>query len=134
MMKTITDLARRYEENPLLKPADLRPICPGWKVECLLNPGVFRFQGRIGLVVRVAERPPQCDGFITIASLADTGETYTTDFSKNDPDLDLSDPRVIRFNGADYLTTLSHLRLLWSDDGIHFREDAAHPPLIGEGP
>jgi beta-1,2-mannobiose phosphorylase / 1,2-beta-oligomannan phosphorylase len=133
-MKTTADLALRFETNPLVKPTDLRPIRSGWKVECLLNPGVFRFQGRTGLVVRVAERPPQRDGFVTIATLADTGEAYTTDFPRNDPDLDLSDPRVLRFDGDDYLTTLSHLRLLWSNDGIHFREDPAYPPLSGEGP
>jgi len=40
----MADLAKRLAENPMLKPSDIRPSCPGMKVECLLNPGVFRFQ------------------------------------------------------------------------------------------
>jgi predicted GH43/DUF377 family glycosyl hydrolase len=133
-MTTATELVRRFDANPLLTTANLKPLQPEWKIECLLNPGVFRFQNRTGLLVRVAERPPQRSGFVTIASLADNGYTFTTDFPRGDPELDLSDPRVLRYDGNDYLTTLSHLRILWSDDGSHFREDPAHPPLFGETP
>jgi beta-1,2-mannobiose phosphorylase / 1,2-beta-oligomannan phosphorylase len=31
------------------------------------------------------------------------------------------------------LTTISHLRLLSSDDEIHFMEDPAYPGLFGDG-
>jgi len=40
---------------------------------------------------------------------------------------------VINYKGVDYLTTLSHLRLLCSDDGINFSEQEGYPPLTGEG-
>ena len=50
-----------------------------------------------------------------------------------DPRLDLSDPRVISFEGRDYLTTLSHLRLLASEDGVHFVEPEQSQPLMGSG-
>ena len=50
------------------------------------------------------------------------------------PKLDRSDPRVYRYDRVDYLTTISHLRPVCSEDGIHFREQDAIPPLIGEGP
>ena len=53
---------------------------------------------------------------------------------RKDPSLDLSDPRVLHHDGSDYLTTLSHLRLLGSPDGIHFTEDPAYPLLHGHGP
>ena len=56
------------------------------------------------------------------------------EFDRKDPSLDLSDPRVLHHDGSDYLTTLSHLRLLGSPDGIHFTEDPAYPLLHGHGP
>jgi predicted GH43/DUF377 family glycosyl hydrolase len=55
------------------------------------------------------------------------------EFDSHDSRLDLSDPRVIHFDGRDYLTTLSHLRLLSSDDGLHFTEVEGAAPLMGSG-
>ena len=58
----MNDLARRFAENPILRPGDLRPSVEGMEVTCLLNPGVFRYQGQTWLLVRVAERPAQVPG------------------------------------------------------------------------
>lgn len=124
----------RFPQNPLLKPGDLGPSQPGWKVECLLNPGVFRFQDRTWLLVRVAERPPQHDGRVTFPILSAAGDIRLHGFDHNDPLLDLSDPRVLRYDGTDYLTTLSHLRLLASEDGVHFHENGTPVLLQGRGP
>ncbi|MGD0139907.1 MAG: glycoside hydrolase family 130 protein [Tepidisphaeraceae bacterium] len=132
-MNNTSDLARRFPENPLLRPADFQPSRPGWHVECLLNPGVFRLNGKTCLIVRVAERPPQREGRISCPILCESGEARVLEFDRNDPRLDISDPRVLRYDGVDYLTTLSHLRIVTSDDGIRFRQDAAHPPLYGHG-
>src|SRR5690606_8316406 len=46
---------------------------------------------------------------------------------------DSSDARVINHDGVDYLTTISHFRLLFSDDGINFSESQEYPALFGEG-
>jgi len=54
-------------------------------------------------------------------------------FSKDDPDLDATDPRIISYKSQDYLTTLSHLRLVCSNDGIHFYEPEGYAPILGEG-
>ena len=56
-MTDTSDLSQRFPQNPLVRPADLKPSRPDWQVECLLNPGVFRFKGKTCLLVRVAERP-----------------------------------------------------------------------------
>ena len=103
------------------------------KVECLLNPGAFRFDGRIWLLLRVAERPEQQPGKVSFPVLTPGGGMEIVAFDTADPALDLSDPRVIRREGRDYLTTLSHLRLVSSTDGVLFREDPAYPPLFGHG-
>jgi len=128
-----SDLANRFESNPILKPGDIQPSMPGMKVECLLNPGVFRFAGRVWLLLRVAERPEQKPGKTSFPVL-ENGAAVILEFNNDDPRLDRSDPRVINFDGADYLTTLSHLRLVSSEDGIHFREEPSFPLLTGQGP
>jgi beta-1,2-mannobiose phosphorylase / 1,2-beta-oligomannan phosphorylase len=130
---TKNDLADRFEQNPVLKPDYLLPSTPGMEVTCLLNPGVFRYRDQIWLVVRVAERPVQTAGKVSFPILQADGRLKIVEFSASDPRLDLSDPRVIRFDGRDYLTTLSHLRLLSSRDGLAFAEDEMCQPLTGKG-
>ena len=129
----MADIAKRFPQNPLLRPSDIQPSVPGMKVECLLNPGAFRFKDKTWLLLRVAERPEQKTGRTTFAIFAADGALKILEFDNSDPKLDLSDPRVLRYDGMDYLTTLSHLRLAVSDDGIRFREDASYSPLFGRG-
>jgi predicted GH43/DUF377 family glycosyl hydrolase len=129
----MNDLAQRFAQNPILKPEDLRPSVEGMEVTCLLNPGVFQFQQKTWLLVRVAERPRQQAGKTSFPILRPDGRLEVMEFNSDDPRLDLSDPRVIHFDGRDYLTTLSHLRLLASDDGIHFAEPQPSQLLVGVG-
>lgn len=128
----MTDLAQRFPENPILSPADIQPSVPGMKVECLLNPGAFRFQGRPWLLLRVAERPEQKAGKTSFPVFANDGSLTVMEFDNADPKLDLSDPRVVRYEGVHYLTTLSHLRLVESTDGRRFQA-SEYPPLFGQG-
>ena len=53
------DIAKRNAQNPILRPADFKPAIKGMEIACLLNPGVFRLNGKTGLIIRVAERPRQ---------------------------------------------------------------------------
>ena len=127
------DIAKRFDRNPLLSPQDLTPSAKGLEITSLLNPGVFRFKEKIWLIVRVAERPKQVAGVISFPVLTQTGATEIIEINTSDPDLDARDPRVITYKGVDYLTTLSHLRLLCSDDGYSFYEPENYPLLVGEG-
>lgn len=122
-----TDIAHRFLENPILQPRDIVPSASGMKIECLLNPGVFRFDGKIWLLLRVAERPEQKPGKTSFPVLDGKGVPQILEFDNSDPLLDLSDPRVISYDGRDYLTTMSHLRPIASDDGVHFRETVDRP-------
>jgi predicted GH43/DUF377 family glycosyl hydrolase len=125
---------QRFPENPILSPTDVIPTRPDMVVECLLNPGAFRFEGRVGMLLRVAERPAQDPAWITIPVLdpESEGGVRILRIKKGDSDLDDSDPRVIQYKGRGYLTTLSHLRLAWSDDGVNFKAEPT-PTLVGEG-
>lgn len=127
------DIAKRFKANPLLSPGDLPSSTEGLEITCLLNPGVFQFEGKTWLLVRVAERPEQKDNIISFPILTETGAITIIEIPKNDPDLIATDTRVINYKGVDYLTTLSHLRLLCSEDGIKFYEPENYPPLVGEG-
>ena len=128
------DIAKRNSNNPILRPSDLKPGIPGMEIACLLNPGVFRMDGKVWLLLRVAERPEQVEGKISFPVYNAEGNIEVLHFDKDDPDLDASDPRVIGYKGQNYLTTMSYLRLVCSEDGVHFHEDPAYPPIFGKGP
>ncbi len=127
------DIAKRFPENPILLPKDIKPSAAGLQVISLLNPGVFQFAGKIWLLVRVAQSIAQKEGFINFPVINATGNTELIEVSLNDPDLQASDARVISYKGLDYLTTISHLRLLSSEDGIHFTEPEHNASLFGSG-
>ena len=129
----MSDIAKRSWSNPILKPQDLKPCIEGMEIACLLNPGVFRFNSKTWLLLRVAERPVQKEGVISFPIYKDNEEIVVLSFDINDPQLDATDPRVIGYKGKNYLTTLSYLRLVCSEDGINFHEDPAFPPIFGKG-
>jgi len=129
----VADIANRFAENPILKPADIRSSIAGMKVECLLNPGVFRFNNQTWLLLRVAERPEQKPGKMSFPILDAKGELQILEFDNSDPKLNRDDPRVIGYDGKDYLTTMSHFRLVASRDGINFAEDPSYPAMFGQG-
>ncbi|WNH11159.1 glycoside hydrolase family 130 protein [Thalassobellus suaedae] len=127
------DISKRHSQNPLLSPKDLSPSNENMIIECLLNPGVFEFDGKICLLVRVAERTVQKDGFLSVPIYNNNGNVEIIDFDLKDPKLDASDARVITYDGVDYLTTISHLRIMFSEDGIRFSEHNDYPFICGEG-
>lgn len=129
------DLAQRLTCNPLLTPVDITPSRSDWTVECVLNPGAFRYQGRTGLLLRIAERPPQEPGWVSTPIFDHESEDgiRILRIRTSDPHYQAGGPCVFHYQGIAYLTTLSHLRLAWSDDGTHFTA-AARPTIIGQGP
>ena len=127
------DIAKRFEQNPILSPKDLKPSNENMIIECLLNPGVFTFKGKTGLLVRVAERTIQKENLLSVPIYNDFGKVEIIDFKLDDPKLNASDARVINYDGTDYLTTISHLRIVFSEDGINFEPSEMYPPIYGEG-
>ncbi|RYZ86788.1 MAG: glycosidase [Proteobacteria bacterium] len=127
------DLARRFPSNPILMPKDIVPSDPGLQVICLLNPGVFVFEGKTWLLVRVAESIAQKEGFVFFPVMNELGKLEIVEVPLNDPDLIATDARVMSYRGLDYLTTVSHLRMLSSSDGINFTEEKGYQGLFGKG-
>jgi predicted GH43/DUF377 family glycosyl hydrolase len=124
----------RYEENPLVTPADVKPYHEGFEVIGAFNAGVAKYNGEVLMLLRVAERPISNDPMIVKAPVfnAATQELDILDFRTDDARYDFSDPRVIRnVNHSatfEYLTSLSYIRVARSTDGHHFTID--DKPLV----
>ena len=123
-------MAQRFVQNPILSTGDIRPSAPGLIVECVLNPGTFLFEGKTWLLLRVAERPEQKDNMVSFPVMRPDSSLEIVSFSMDDPHLDLTDARMVRYKKKFYLSTISHLRLVCSNDGIHFYEPTDRPTKI----
>lgn len=115
---------QRFSENPLLSPQDVKPTFDGWEVLGAYNCGAFVHDGRIGLLVRVIERPTEDDPTVVTAPLLEfvdgRAEMVVKRWQRND--VDIRDPRFVKADII-YDAIWSHLRLAWSEDGRHFQID-----------
>ena len=66
-------MANRFVQNPILTTKDIKPSQEGFVVESVLNPGVFMFEGKTWLLLRVAERPIQTEGMVSLPILREDG-------------------------------------------------------------
>jgi len=112
----------RSPDNPIIEPKDVKPSRSDFEVIGVFNAGVARFKDEIILLLRVAERPISIHPDVVLVGIydADQGDIVTKKFSKDDPQNDFSDPRLIFTPTETYLTSISHLRVARSSDGINF--------------
>ncbi len=119
-------LFKRCEKNPLIRPGDVRPSAAGFRVVGAFNPGAVLFKGEIILLLRVAEDCVRAPGKIRVPfydfSSAD-GVPGVMEFAEHDPELCLKDSRGVVYKGKDYLSSISHIRLARSKNGIDFTVD-----------
>ncbi len=116
-------MAQRYSGNPLVRPGDVKPTLDGYRVVGAFNPGATRFGEEILLLLRVAERTLPREGFLRLPTYrfeAGRGVPEILEIRESDPEVRLRDTRGVFYRGREYLSTLSHLRLARSRDGIHF--------------
>ena len=125
----------RCLENPLITPDMVTPWLPEYSVVCTFNAGVAEYNGETLLLMRVAEKPPKApDGYLNVPVLCESDHQWQVrihTLSLSDPRYDFSDPRKVLDREAGnytFLTSISHLRLARSRDGIHFSVDPR--PLI----
>lgn len=119
----------RYEENPLITPADIQPYHDGFEVIGAFNAGIAKYKDEILMLLRVAERPISHDPKIVKVPVChpDTNELEIIEFHRDDERYDFSDPRMIRKSSnpqeIEYLTSLSYIRIARSKDGRNFTID-----------
>ena len=122
----------RATQNPLISPAQVHPSSPDLRVVSVFNAAALRWGegGETLLLLRVAEAPaqvPEDEVAIPVITPCHDGCPSLTihHFHKNTPGLDLRDPRGVIYQGEQFLTTLSHLRLAHSRDGVHFTVESS---------
>ncbi len=123
----------RCERNPLITTDDVKPSCDGFSVKGVFNCGAAKYGDEYILLCRVAEAVDTDDGDVVEFPVI-TENDRKTDFQiisirkSEHPEYCFDDARTIT-KGDDansnvvYLTTLSHLRIARSRDGIHFKVD-----------
>jgi predicted GH43/DUF377 family glycosyl hydrolase len=119
-------MIEKSKHNPIIKPSDVKPSYKGYKVLGAFNPGAVLFEDEILLLLRVAESCEQKkDSVCTPVYRFEHERSYPgiMEFRKNDPEVRLKDTRGVQYRGKDYLSTISHIRLARSSDGISFSVD-----------
>jgi len=121
----------RWPNNPIIEPKDVKPSRKDYEVIGVFNAGVARLKDEVILLLRVAERPINTNPNVILATVYDVikDDLLIKKFPKNEPENDFSDPRFINTPAQKYLTSISHLRLARSKDGIKFEIEES--PAIG---
>ena len=121
-MRTI----EKYEGNPVVRPQQVKASAEGFQVLGAFNPGAIRFGDEILLLLRMAEGCISDDEIVRMPVYRfEGGQSWpeVLEFGRNDPDVVLKDTRGVVYKGQDYLSTMSHIRLARSHDGVHFTVD-----------
>ena len=114
----------RHSRNPLIKPEMIKASRQGYHVKGAFNPGAAEYNGEIILLLRVAEDCISKEGYTAVPYYSFKNGIGTPEILEkplNDPDLNLKDTRGVVYKGQDFLSTLSHIRLARSTDGVTFK-------------
>jgi predicted GH43/DUF377 family glycosyl hydrolase len=116
---------KRSEKNPIIEPGDIEPSNPGFKVVGVFNCGVTRFKDEVILLMRVAEIPINNNPKKLLVPWFDDriGKFVVKEFSKDNPLINTMDARIVNTPEGNYLTSISHLRIARSKNGIDFEID-----------
>ncbi len=106
---------------------------PDMEVVGVFNAGATRFEGDTILLLRVSEAPRKLTPGMVSAPIynADTRRIEIMRWMEDTEGLDASDPRLVVADGITWLTSMSHLRVARSSDGIHFEVEGV--PALSPG-
>ncbi|CAM4196899.1 glycoside hydrolase family 130 protein [Paenibacillus macerans] len=114
---------KRCAQNPVIRVGDVAPSRPDFRVLGAFNAGVAQVRDEIILLLRVSEAPvsDRVDE-VLVPRLNEAGTDVLIErYDKADPSYDFSDSRFVARDGRTaMLTSLSHLRVARSKDGVHF--------------
>lgn len=116
----------KHQQNPIVTPAMIKPSNDNFVVKGALNPGAVQFGNEIILLLRVAEGCKQLPGKVSVPMYefkAGQMSLKIVNLDENDPNVECKDTRAVIYKGKEYVSTLSHLRLARSSDGVHFTVD-----------
>src|SRR5690554_4077148 len=118
------DTMRRAKQNPLITPKDIKPTNKMLKVDGVFNCGAAKYNNQYLLILRIAESAITRDGFIDVPIIKNN-KLIIKSINKNNNEYIFDDSRTIKNKQGkvEYLTSLSHFRRAYSDDGINFVVD-----------
>jgi predicted GH43/DUF377 family glycosyl hydrolase len=119
---------RRHVQNPLITPEMVVPSHADLVVRGAFNPGAVRCGDEYVLILRVAEGGRQLADEVCVPRyrfVEGEARLEVLRLDPDDPDVRRKDTRAVVYQGQEYPSTLSHLRLARSTDGVHFVVDAA---------
>lgn len=108
------------EKKLIIRKTDLKPSRRELSVLGVFNPAVVKVGTETIMLARVAEIPKNSEAKYFIIPTYKNREINYIKIDRFSPDYDFTDARVIRNHEQNYLTSISHLRLARSDDGINF--------------
>ncbi|RYF63396.1 MAG: glycosidase, partial [Cytophagaceae bacterium] len=114
---------QRLVDLPIIQTSDVNPTIEGFEVLGAFNPAACIFENEVLLLLRVAEAPKAEKGTVLIPLIEEQDGVPALVIKRFPEPAEPYDPRVIAIQGKVYLTSLSHLRLARSRDGIHFKID-----------
>jgi len=116
----------RHQANPLIRPDMVAASRPGYRVRGAFNPGATIYRDEVILLLRVAEDCRAREGYTSVPFYrfeGDNGIPEILEVKLDDPDVRLKDTRGVVYKGVDYLSTMSHIRIARSKDGVNFTVD-----------
>ena len=119
-------MIQRNTANPIIKPETTTPSRNGYRIRGTFNPGAVKFGNEIILLLRVSEDCPTREGYSAVPYYrfeSDRGYPEILEVKVDDPDVRLKDTRGVVYKGRDYLSSMSHIRLARSRDGVNFTVD-----------
>lgn len=126
----------RSLHNPILTPADVTPSSPELDVVGVFNAGAITHDGETVLLLRVAEAPRGIPPTEIAAPIYDPerGRIALRRWARSRAGVEAGvDSRMFRVDGDVYLTSISHLRLARSKDGVAFAV-APGPAVVAATP
>ncbi len=120
-------MTTRCAKNPIITKYDVKPSSDDMEVLGTFNCGVAKYNDEVILLVRVAEKAKDRNGFVRVPIYDYVNQKETIlNFDKKCKDIDFSDVRFVRTKEQLFLTSKSHIRLARSKDGVNFTvEDKA---------
>ena len=102
----MADMAKRFPENPLISPADVKPSRKDYEVIGSFNAGAVMYNDQTILLLRIAERPKNKADNEQVSPILDakTGKIRLLRVKGDDPDLEVPDARSFYYKNKMYLT------------------------------
>lgn len=133
-IRSTLDVMERFGSHPIITPDQVAPSNSAYRVRGAFNPGATVVGDEIVLLLRVAEDVPTGEGRVAVPTIHrenDVTVTHVVERELEAPGVEMVGNRAVMVDGVEYPTTLSHLRLARSSDGINFTVDE-QPFLVPE--